>query len=91
MAKIDIRRKHGMSHKAAKAAVEKTAADLAKKFGIKHHWDGDLLHFERSGVNGIIRVNKADVHVTADLGFLLGAMKGMIEAEIHRELDENFG
>jgi len=38
-----------------------------------------------------IQNHRRDVHVTAELGFLLGAMKGMIEAEIHRELDENFG
>ena len=91
MAKIDIRRKHGQSHKAAKAAVDKTAADLGKKFGVTSQWEGDTLHFQRSGVNGFIKVNKADVHVTAELGFLLGAMKGMIEAEIERELAENFG
>ena len=91
MSKIDIRRRHGQSHKAAKAAVDKTVAEIAKKFGVHSEWEGDTLHFQRSGVNGFIKVNKADVHVTAELGFLLGAMKGVIEAEIERQLDENFG
>jgi len=91
MAKIDIKRKHGKSHKAAKAAVEKTAAVIAKKFGLHSEWEGDTLHFHRSGVNGTIKVHKTDVHVTAELGFLLGAMKPMIEGEIERQLDENFG
>ena len=91
MSKIDIRRKHGQSQKAAKAAVDKTAAAIAKKFGLQSSWDGDTLHFERSGVKGKIAVSKTEVHVTAELGFLVGALKPMIETEIERQLDENFG
>jgi putative polyhydroxyalkanoate system protein len=91
MSKIDIRRKHGQSVKSAKAAVDKTVAAIAKKFGVTSGWDGDTLHFERSGVNGKIAVTKTDVHVTAELGFLLGMMKPQIEAEIESQLDKNFG
>ena len=91
MAKIDIRRKHGQTPKAAKAAVEKTAAELGKKFGLTHQWEGDTLHFQRSGVDGHIEVTKSEVHVRAELGFLFGMMKPMIEEEIGRQLDKNFG
>ncbi|HZP67885.1 MAG TPA: polyhydroxyalkanoic acid system family protein [Rudaea sp.] len=90
MSKIDIRRKHGRSVKAAKAAVDKTAASISQKFGVTSEWRGDELHFERSGVNGRIRVTSSEVHVTAELGFLLGALKSTIEREIERQLDENF-
>ncbi|HEX6834283.1 MAG TPA: polyhydroxyalkanoic acid system family protein [Rudaea sp.] len=90
MATIDIRRKHGLSLKQAKAAVTKTAASIAKKFDVKSEWEGDTLHFTRSGVNGKIAVTDKDVHVRAELGFLMGAMKPMIESEIERVLDENF-
>ena len=91
MAKIDIRRKHGGSLKAAKTAVDKTAKAIGKKFGISSEWEGDVLHFHRSGVDGHIEVTKTDVHVRAELGFLLGMMQPMIEAEIKKQLDENFG
>jgi len=91
MSKIDLRRKHGRSVKDAKAAVDKTVAAIAKKFGVTHGWDGDTLHFERSGVNGHISVGKTEVRVTAELGFLLGMMKPQIEAEIQTQLDKNFG
>jgi putative polyhydroxyalkanoate system protein len=50
-----------------------------------------VLHFERGGVNGHIHVTKSEVHVTAELGFLMGALKPMIESEIERQLDESFG
>lgn len=91
MSKIDIRRKHGKSHKAARAAVDKTAAAIGKKFAIQSAWDGDTLLFSRGGVNGRIHVGKTELRVHAELGFLLGVMKPAIEAEIHRQLDENFG
>jgi len=91
MAKIDIRRRHKLSHKAAKSAVDKTAKAIGKKFAIHSEWEGDTLHFQRSGVDGHIHVTKAEVHVYAELGFLLGMMQPMIEAEIKKQLDENFG
>jgi putative polyhydroxyalkanoate system protein len=90
MSKIDIRRKHSKSHKAAKTAVDKTAAAIGKKFGIHSEWDGDTLNFHRAGASGKIHVTKTEVRVTAELGFLMSALKPMIESEIERQLDENF-
>jgi putative polyhydroxyalkanoate system protein len=90
MSKIDIRRKHGKSLKAARSAVEKTASAIGKKFGIQSEWDGDTLNFHRSGGSGQIRVTKTEVRVTAELGFLMSALKPMIESEIENQLDANF-
>jgi hypothetical protein len=36
-------------------------------------------------------VTKTEVIVHAELGFLFGAMKPMIEREITEQLDKNFG
>lgn len=91
MSNIDIRRKHGKSLKAAKAAVEKTADAMGKKFAITSEWDGDTLNFSRGGVAGRIDVSKTEVRVQAELGFLFGMMKPMIEEEIQRQFDKNFG
>lgn len=88
MPSIDIRRKHNLSLKDAKAAVKKTALAIGKKFGIESEWNGDTLNFERPGASGRIRVTEKEVHVTADLGFLLGALKPMIEKEIQTHLDK---
>jgi len=88
MAVIDIRRPHGGDPKATRAAVERVARSIATDYGIAHHWTGDELHFDRSGVKGHIAIEPADVHVHIELGFLLGAMKPRIEREIGRKLDE---
>ncbi len=88
MASIDIRRHHGKTRAEARALVDKTAVSMRTKFGIASEWDGDTLHFSRSGVNGRIEVTSTELIVHAELGFLLGAMKPVIEREIADQLDK---
>jgi putative polyhydroxyalkanoate system protein len=88
---IDIRHSHSMPHAKARMAVEDVAKKLAERFGMTWRWDADTLHFSRSGVDGHIVLAPKQLHVAAKLGFLLSAMKGPIEAEIRRVLDERFG
>ena len=38
----------------ARKAVEEVAKKLAERFEIEYEWDGDDLHFNRSGVDGKI-------------------------------------
>jgi putative polyhydroxyalkanoate system protein len=47
----------------------------------------DVLTFTRSGVKGTMEVDKDRFELEANLGFLLGAFKGRIEAEIVKNLD----
>jgi putative polyhydroxyalkanoate system protein len=91
MAKIDIRHDHALSAAKARAAVEEVAVKLGRKFGLDYRWEGDTLHFMRSGLDGWIEVLPRQLHVSARLGMLFSAMKGPIEAEIRRFLDERFG
>lgn len=88
MATIDIRRTHGGNLRSTKAAVDKVAQAIAEEYGISHRWSGNSLHFDRSGVRGEITVAKDEVHVHAELGLLMGALKPLIEREIERHLDE---
>lgn len=91
MAVIDIRRRHGRSVEDAKAAVERVAAAIGREYGISHRWDGDALRFSRTGVAGKISVENQDVHVRAELGFLMATLKPVIEREILRKLTNEFG
>ena len=90
MSTIDIRHVHSMPLAKARKAVEGVATKLGEKFGMDYRWEGDVLHFVRSGVDGHIALTPKQVQVTAKLGFLLSAMKGPIESEIRRVLDERF-
>lgn len=91
MSHIDIRHPHALGPDQAREAVQRIAESLAERFGVEYAWRGDALQFERSGVDGRVALEPGAVHVTAKLGFLLGAMKGSIEHEIRRVLDERFG
>lgn len=91
MPSIDIRRRHDKSIKEARAAVERVAAKINEKFSVECGWNGNTLEFERSGVHGSISLGKGEVRVVANLGFLLSALKGTIEAEIHKVMDREFG
>lgn len=88
---IDIRHAHSMPKAKARKAIEDVARKLAERFDIEYAWDGDVLNFNRSGVDGKIALEPKQLHVSAQLGFLLSALKGPIESEIRRVLDERFG
>ena len=90
MADIDIRRTHGLGLRGARAAAERMADQLARKFDLKGDWRGDVLHFERPGVTGSLAVGEKDLHLTVALGFMLRAMKGSIESAVERELETLF-
>ena len=91
MSTIKITRRHKKSLAQARKSVEQVAKSIGKKFDVTYGWEGDTLHFERSGVNGHIALTKGAVTVTVVLGFLLFAIRGPIEAEMGRKLDEEFG
>jgi putative polyhydroxyalkanoate system protein len=90
MPRIDIRRPHQLSLAEARTVVEQVAARMHDKFGTSGEWQGDTLRFSRSGVNGSIAVADRSIDVVVDLGLMLSPMKGMIEQEIRRKLDEYF-
>lgn len=74
----------------ARKSLEEVAAKLDERFDMQSRWEGDTLHFTRSGVDGHIALEKDALHVTAQLGFMLSMMKGQIEEQIRRVLDEKF-
>lgn len=90
MPAIDIRHEHSLPPAKARKAVEDVAVKLGEKFGLDYRWEGDTLHFVRSGVDGRIALAPREVHVVAKLGFLLSAMQGPIESEIRRVLGKTF-
>jgi putative polyhydroxyalkanoate system protein len=91
MTTIDIHALHAMKKKKAQQAAEGLACDLAEKFDIDYGWDGDAIHFERTGVSGTITVGKNEIRVVAQLGFFLVMLKGRIEEEIRHYLRHHFG
>jgi len=90
LADIELHRAHEMGLKAARAAADRMAETLGRKFDLKGDWDGNVLRFERPGVSGTLSVTDRDMRLSVALGFLLKAMKGSIQQSIEHELDKLF-
>jgi putative polyhydroxyalkanoate system protein len=91
MPTISIKRRHTLAHAEAKAAADKIARDLKKRFELAYEWDRDDVSFERAGLSGNMHVGKNDVRLDVQLSLLLTPLKGPIEREIQKQLDELFG
>lgn len=90
MSSIDIRHAYSLTPAKARKAVEDVAKTLSERFDFDYRWEGDVLHFTRSGVDGQIALAPRELAVQAKLGFLLAMMKQPIEDQIRKILDERF-
>lgn len=92
MADLHIRREHSLSLAAARKIALSWAEHVEAEFGMSCTYEEgakeDRVTFTRSGVNGVLHVTGDHFDLDAKLGFLLGAFKGRIEAEIVKNLDD---
>ena len=88
MADIDIRRRHDLGLEGARAAADRMAGELARRFDLRGTWDGNAMRFERPGLKGTLQVSADSLHLTVTLGFLLKAMRGQIERAVTTQLDD---
>ena len=90
MADIELHRVHGLGLKAARAAADRMAEHLGRKFDLKGDWEGNVLRFQRPGVTGSLAISDQELRLSVALGFLLKAMKASIEKAVEHELDSLF-
>jgi putative polyhydroxyalkanoate system protein len=92
MANLHIRRDHSLGLKAARKIAFAWAEQVESDFGMECTYEEgvaeDVVRFTRSGVNGTLLVTADHFNLDAKLGFLLGAFKDRIEAEIVKNLDD---
>lgn len=91
MRSIDITRPHALTHAQALDLVQDIADDIAEQYAASYQWVGDVLRFERPGIKGAVHILPKQVHIRAELGFLMTPLRGMIEAHIINFLDEHSG
>lgn len=91
MANLHIRREHALGLLAARKIAFKWAEQVEQEFDMECTYEegdvSDVVTFSRSGVNGTLKVLADHFELDAKLGFLLGAFKNRIEAEIVKNLD----
>ncbi len=91
MPDIHIHREHHLGFKEARKVAFAWAEQAEAKFDMECTYEEgkteDLLTFSRTGVKGTLLVDGHQFEMRAQLGFLLGAFKDRIEAEIGEQLD----
>jgi len=92
VADLHILREHTLGLAGARKIAFAWAEQVEQEFGMECEYaEGkteDEVSFTRSGVNGTLSVTKDRFELNAKLGFLLGAFKDKIEAEIVKNLDQ---
>jgi putative polyhydroxyalkanoate system protein len=91
MADINIVHEHKLTHKKAREAAQKVADSIADEYGLACEWEGDVLRFERSGVQGQLTLEKKKAEMFIRLGFLMSAFAPTIEAKVHENMKKVFG
>ena len=91
MPDIHIHRDHHLGFKEARKVAFSWAEKAEEKFDMECVYEegetDDLLTFTRAGVKGTLLVDAHQFEMKAQLGFLFGAFKDRIEAEIGEQLD----
>jgi putative polyhydroxyalkanoate system protein len=82
MAEISITQQHSLSQDAARAAAQKVADKLAGEYGLNCRWNGDVLRFDRSGVEGTLALGERQAALRIKLGFLMSAFASTIEQKV---------
>lgn len=91
MADIELHRVHDLGMKGARAAADEMAAHLGKRFDLRGAWSGDTMNFDRPGLHGTLALTARDLSLKVTLtGFLLKAMRPVLEQAIVGELDALF-
>jgi putative polyhydroxyalkanoate system protein len=91
MADIHIHRTHRLGLARARKTAWQWAEAAEEKFGMEctviEGKTSDVVEFTRAGVDGRLVVDADSFDLTARLGFLMGAFRGRIEAEIEENVD----
>jgi putative polyhydroxyalkanoate system protein len=91
MADISIVQAHRLSAEQARAAAGKVADKLARDYDLACNWEGNVLRFARSGVQGALTLHEQQAEMTIQLGFLMGAFASAIEAKVAANMRTVFG
>ncbi|AVR95677.1 polyhydroxyalkanoic acid system family protein [Pseudoduganella armeniaca] len=87
---INIIQEHNLAPDAARAAAEQVAQKLAKEFDLVCNWHGDVLKFERSGVEGALTLLPQQAQMQIKLGMLYGAFAPAIQSKVAEKMRKVF-
>ncbi|MFK7966399.1 MAG: polyhydroxyalkanoic acid system family protein [Burkholderiaceae bacterium] len=90
MANLKFERAHTMGLDGARGAAERVATEMADNYDFNNEWQGNVLHFKRSGVKGTLSIEDERIELNAKLGVLLAAFAPKIQAQLDQNFDQYF-
>ncbi|QOY95514.1 polyhydroxyalkanoic acid system family protein [Massilia sp. UMI-21] len=90
MSEISIVQEHTLTPEQARAAAQQVAQRIAAEYGLACKWDGDVLRFERSGVEGALSLEGQRAALRIRLGFFMAAFASAIEAKVAEKMRKVF-
>jgi putative polyhydroxyalkanoate system protein len=90
MSEISIVQEHKLSPEQARAAAQQVAQRIAAEYDLACKWDGDVLRFERSGVEGALRLEGQRAALRIRLGLFMGVFAPAIEAKVAEKMRKVF-
>ena len=90
MSEISIVQEHKLSPEQARAAAQQVAQKLSAEYDLACKWDGDVLRFERSGVEGVLSLEGQRAALKIRLGLFMSAFASPIEAKVAEKMRKVF-
>lgn len=90
MADISITQQHTLPHDQARIAAQKVADQMAREYDMNIVWEGDVLIFKRSGIDGTLAVQPNQAVLDITLGFMLKGFADQIEDKLGRNMAKVF-
>lgn len=90
MAQISIVQEHRLAPEKARTAAQQVANRIASEYHLACKWEGDVLHFERSGVHGSLTLCGQRAEIVIKLGFFMGAFAPAIRAKVAESMQKVF-
>ena len=90
MSEISIIQEHSLSPEQARAAAQQVAQRISTEYGLECKWEGDVLRFERSGVEGALTLDGGRAAMRIRLGFFMSAFAAAIEAKVAEKMRKVF-
>jgi putative polyhydroxyalkanoate system protein len=87
---IDIIQPHNLAPDAARAAAQQVADKLARELDLACQWQGDVLRFSKSGVDGTLTLLEKQARMEIKLGFLYGAFAPAIRSKVAEKMRKVF-
>ena len=91
MSTIHIKHHHDLTHEETRERVEQIAVQLKGKYSGVYSWQGNALHFRRSGVSGSVELGAGYVELRIKLGLMLVPRRGEIESLIRQHIPAALG